>query len=190
MLHAKPLLLFITLRRRIIVLSFMVICTCGILSLWSNQLHPSKMDMIPHTQREVEHLAVSIDEDSQRFLTGRQFDRCVYYARKRNGIGRCPWPPENVTDLLDPDTNQYELTLRPWVKEDPESVAMAETYFRKLNAMYNGPEINGSRLRQMVKQEENLLMDPRVQSNYFLYPQVMDIVEAVDAVRRGEPVKQ
>ncbi|KER22270.1 hypothetical protein T265_14897 [Opisthorchis viverrini] len=118
----------------------------------------------------------------------RTFDFCTLRAQTDQNI-RCLWPPKSPEELISPDTRRYDLTLRPRVLEDEESLKLGERYYWWANILYNGTPILGSWLKRLVVMDRLTRMSQPF-DNYYLYPQIMDVEEAVHSVRQGMAVKQ
>lgn len=109
---------------------------------------------------------------------------------KNNPRQDCKWPPESNEQLLNPKTKRYDLTLRPCLEEDAESVDPCTTdYYKQLLNLYRGPSLsNKSCLRQLVEMDEHVRMNHR-EPNYSLYPQMGNIRDLVSAIKEGRSVR-
>ncbi|KAF8566842.1 hypothetical protein P879_10883 [Paragonimus westermani] len=117
--------------------------------------------------------------------TGTRYDDCIVDARS-NPNTRCPWPPKQVSDLFNPQTGVYNLQLNPIVHETKR--LQDTTHWELLQFLYNGQSISGSHLKQLVNVDSQVRMN-RLEENYELYPQMMNVKEAVKSIRLGEPVQ-
>ncbi|KAF5394654.1 Hexosyltransferase [Paragonimus heterotremus] len=119
------------------------------------------------------------------YQVGTRYDACIVDARS-NPDTRCPWPPKLVFDLFNQQTGVYNLQLNPILHKDEQ--LPSKTHWELLQFLYNGQNISGSELKQLVDIDAKVRMDGVVQ-NYELYPQMMNVKEAVKAIRLGDPVQ-
>ncbi|KAF6769833.1 hypothetical protein AHF37_12153, partial [Paragonimus kellicotti] len=116
---------------------------------------------------------------------GARYDACIADARS-NPTARCPWPPKQVVDLFNQHTGVYNLQLNPTVLKNAR--LQNTTHWELLQFLYNGQRISGSELKQLVNIDSQVRMNG-LEENYQLYPQMMNVKEAVKAIRLGEPVQ-
>ncbi|KAF7257564.1 hypothetical protein EG68_05565 [Paragonimus skrjabini miyazakii] len=116
---------------------------------------------------------------------GTQYDACIVDARS-NPNTRCPWPPKLVFDLFNQQTGVYNLQLNPIVHKSEH--LPSTTHWELLQFLYNGQNISGSEFKQLVDIDSQVRMNGFVE-NYELYPQMMNVKEAVKAIRLGDPVQ-
>ncbi|KAF7260301.1 hypothetical protein EG68_02320 [Paragonimus skrjabini miyazakii] len=116
---------------------------------------------------------------------GTRYDACIADARSHPNT-RCPWPPKQVVDLFNQQTGVYNLQLNPIVHKN-ERLPNA-TLWELLQFLYNGQNVSGSELKQLVNIDSQVRMNG-FEEDYGLYPQMMNVREAVKAIRLGDPVQ-
>ncbi|CAL8080912.1 unnamed protein product [Calicophoron daubneyi] len=99
------------------------------------------------------------------------------------------WPPRDLLELLHPNLNLFDLSLRPLVSFKSVNRQPWDSYYRILKVLHPEKHMNGSHLKYLYLMDEEQ-REAGGKPDYDAYPQNLDMTKTVVAVKTGMPVDQ
>ncbi|CAL8083595.1 unnamed protein product [Calicophoron daubneyi] len=99
------------------------------------------------------------------------------------------WPPSDLSELVLSETGIIDMALKPSVKPKQNRALESDVRYGLLKKLYAGTAIKTDSLRNIALLDRAVRISG-AKPDFDLYPMIMDIRNAVAAVKSGEPVEQ